>query len=198
MRSNFVMHIGQLRIPWRREKPDPYWDLFVNRTPSDPNNLVANAVRRLPEGNIYPIQTDIHSPAIMSSHVKEFARFLGADLCGIVRLALAGADAEQYPFGVVCAFTADYDPQRAQGIGGQAPALKGAFVTFVLGAWIRECGYQATRVDDPDRDVLAVQAGLGKRDASGGLISLRGTSRLYVADVLRTDLPLAPDGEAAS
>jgi hypothetical protein len=190
------MQLGPLRNIWRREKPDPYWDLFLNAAPSDPNNLVADAVRRLPEGDVYPIPADVHSPEVMAAHVKEFARFLGADHCGSVRLRGPDADGGGL-FAIVCAFAADYDPRQARGIGGQAPALEGAFVTFVLGAWIRECGYRCTRAEDMDGERLAIAAGLGRRDAAGRLVGLQDGRFLYVADVLRTDLPLAPDGEVA-
>ena len=140
------MRVGPLNLKWlpRRNETDPYWDLFVRTPPVDPNNLVAESLRHVTEGNVFPIKTDVHSPQIMSSHVKEFARFLGADLCGVAPLGRP-ADPPDLPFGVVVVMAADYDMREAQGIGGQAPMLKGAFVTFVLGAWIRESGYRATR-----------------------------------------------------
>ena len=185
---------------------DPYWDAFISAPPVDPNNVIAGGIRGLPEGTVYPIKTDVHSPEIMSRHVKELALFLGADRCGIAALGPSppaplprlgeGKEAEEYPFAIVCVLKADYDPRSAQGIGGQAPALKGAYVTFNLGAWIRECGYRATREGDLDAAGLAQRAGLGWVDGRGRFEVPGVGPYAYVTNVLRTDLPLAADGKA--
>ena len=68
---------------------------------------------------------------------------------------------EIYPFAVICAVQADYDPRQAPGIGGQVPVQKGLFITFVLSAWIRELGFRATAALDPNAEQLAAAAGLG-------------------------------------
>jgi hypothetical protein len=191
------MRVGPLNLKWlpRRSEADPYWDLFVRTPPVDPNNLVAESLRHVTEGNVFPIKTDVHSPQIMSSHVKEFARFLGADLCGVAPLGRP-ADPPDLPFGIVVAMAADYDMREAQGIGGQAPMLKGAFVTFVLGAWIRESGYRATRIALAESNQLAVSAGLAGIDSSGRLLNARVGPYLHIADILCTDMPLALDAES--
>jgi hypothetical protein len=193
------MRVGPFNLSWLPGKAgaDPYWEMFVHTPPVDANNLVAESLRHVPEGNVFPIKTDIHSPEIMTSHVKEFARFLGADLCGVARLDQPG-DPSDLPFGVVVAMAADYDLREAQGIGGQAPVLKGAFVLFVLGAWIRESGYQATRVAAAEKERLAVRAGLGRLNESGSLSSDRFGPHLHVGDILCTDMPLAEAEKAKS
>jgi len=172
------------KIPWPRSsnKGDPFWDFFVHHAPADPGNLVAEAIRTAPEGNIYPTRTEVHSPDITASHLKELARFWQADEVGIVRLT----DGD-LPYAMVFGFYTDYDPKTAPGIGGQHTVLKGAYVAFEMGAYIREMGYQATRTGEAGVERLAATAGL---KAPPG-------KHLYLTDILQTDLPLAPDGEAA-
>src|SRR5262245_56766329 len=132
------------------------------------------------------------------------ARYLGADLVGVTTLE---GDEAGHPFAVVCAVRADDDPEQAPGIGGQAPVQNGLFVTFVLSAWIRELGFRATAAAPADagrpdaaprawrlqeRARLAVAAKLGRLDLSGKLVTAEFGTRVHVADVIRTDLPLAP------
>ncbi len=105
-----------------------------------------------------------------------------------------GEGHEQLPFAVVCAVRAEYDPRSAHGIGGQVPVQNGLFITFVLSAWIRELGFHATPAQDPDAEKLAETAGLGKLDATGRLVTRQYGTQVYVADIIRTDLPLAADG----
>ena len=100
---------------------------------------------------------------------------------------------EHYPFGVICAVRADYDPRTSPGIGGQVPVQNGLFITFVLTAWIRELGFRATALPDPDAEKLAAAAGLGTLNSDGKLVTPRYGTRVHVANVIYTDLPLAPD-----
>ena len=195
------MRLGPLKIPWvgkDSHKDDPYWDFFINTRPVDLANTVTEMIRSAPEGNIFPTKAELHTPEITSSHVKELARYLGTDLIGIAQLdptASGKADAKEiYPFAVICAVQADYDPRQAPGIGGQVPVQKGLFITFVLSAWIRELGFRATAALDPDAERLAVAAGLGTLNAEGKLVTPEFGTRVHVANVIRTDLPLAPDG----
>lgn len=176
-------------LPWRSK--DPYWDAYVNRPPSDPSNLVAPAVRGAVEGQVYPFKSDVHTPEVMTKHIQQLGRFFGADEVGVV--ALDGSDAE-YAFAIVCGVKAEYDPRTAQGIGGQAAALTGAYVTFNLSAAIREYGFAATRSGDHDVDRIAKCAGMGSLDEEGRLVAPGHGRRLYLADVIRTDLPLQPTG----
>jgi hypothetical protein len=196
-----AVRIGPLRIPWPGSEPkDPYWDAFVNRPVRDPRNLTQEALRS-PGGAVNPTRADLHTPEITSDHMKQLARFLGAELVGVVRLREAhkvdAADAEGFPFAVVCAVKTDYDPRTALGIGGQLAVRNGRFITFTLAAWIREMGYRATNQLPADEQRLAVAAGLGTLDAEGRLVPSKRGLHVHVADeVIFTDLPLAPDGEA--
>ena len=203
------MRLGPFRIPWpgtHSREEDPYWDFFINTPPVDPANSVPEMIRRAPEGNVFPTKAELHTPKITSSHVKEMARYLGADLIGIARLdsndsplRLHGGEGKEsegdkhYPFAVVCAVRADYDPRQAPGIGGQIPVQNGLFIAFVLSAWIRELGFRATVSQDLNAEKLAAAAGLGK-NADGRLVTPKYGTYVHVANVIRTDLPLAPDG----
>ena len=167
---------------------DPYWESFINRPPADPNNLITHAFKQVRPGGVNPVRTEVHSPNVMSRHVKELAQFYGADLVGIVSLASG-------QFAVVCVLQADYDTRTATGIGGQTPAMKGLFAIYTLGSYIRELGYNALH-SETDRERLAAAAGLGSVDAAGRLVTRKFGARCHVADVLLTDLPLAADGRA--
>jgi hypothetical protein len=207
-----------LKLLWPQRESyadDPYWDFFINTPPSDLANTVTHLIRNAPEGNVFPTKGELHTPEITSSHVKGMARYFGADLVGIARLDLPGETAtgraprhseqaqsdqdksdpgERYPFGVICVVRADYDTRKSSGIGGQVPVQNGLFITFVLGAWIRELGYRATSVQDPDAEALAAQAKLGTLNAAGRLVTRQFGANVHVANVIRTDLPLAADG----
>lgn len=192
------MQLGPFRLPWpaKSHARDPYWERFINTAPADLANSVVEMIRSAPEGNVFPTKADLHTPEITASHTKELAIYLGADLVGIARLDEQDR-ADGYPFAVVSAFKADHDPAKAQGIGGQVPVQNGLYVTFVLSAWIRELGYRATALihdADPDRARVAAAAKLGYLDSAGRLVTPKYGSRVYVADLIRTDLPLAADG----
>jgi len=153
-----ALRLGPLKIPWLGKdsrEDDPYWDFFINTPPADLANTVTEMIRSAPEGNVFPTKVELHTPDITSGLVKELARYLGTDLIGIARLTdlsplptrgegKGEGDNIYYPFAVICAVQADYDPRKAQGIGGQVPVQKGLFITFVLSAWIRELGFRAT------------------------------------------------------
>jgi epoxyqueuosine reductase QueG len=79
-------------------------------------------------------------------------------------------------------------------MGGQVPVQNGLFITFVLSAWIRELGFRATAAPQPGDEKLAAQAGLGTLDRQGRLVTPQFGVKIYVANAIRTDLPLAPDG----
>jgi hypothetical protein len=157
----------------RPPKDDPYWDAFINRPPADPNNLIDHAFKQVQPGGVNPVRTEVHSPNVMSGHVKDLGRFYGAENVGIAGLP-SGL------FAIVCALRADYDTATHPGIGGQTPAMKGLFATFTLGAYIRELGY-TTDSCDVESD----------RVAQAACLNTRG---MHIADVIVTDLPLEPDG----
>ena len=186
-------------------KNDPYWDFFINTPPADLANTVTEMIRKAPDGSVFPTKAELHTPAITSSHVKGMAEYFGAELVGIAKLdnvfPLPVAEKEgegdknqNYPFAIICAVHADYDPRTSPGIGGQVPVQNGLFITFVLSAWIRELGFQAKTAPDPDADKLAAAAGLGTLNSDGRLVTPKFGTNVHIANVIRTDLPLAADG----
>lgn len=169
-----------MRWPWTRAQDgddDPYWEAFIHRAPANPNNLITHAFSSVQPGGVHPVRSGVHSPGVMTAHVKELGRFYGADRVAVVE-CVEGAP---LPFAIVCGLRSEYDTRQALGIGGQAPAMKGLFVAFNLVAYIKELGYRASRADD-DAERLAIVAGIGAQGP-----------RLHIADVVYTDLPLQPD-----
>jgi hypothetical protein len=193
-----ALRLGPLKLPWLGKdshKDDPYWNFFINTPAADLANTVTEMIRNAPDGNVFPTKAELHTPEITSSHVKGMAQYFGAELVGIARLNPDDAQAgESYPFAVICAVHADYDPRKSPGIGGQVPAQNGLFISFVLSAWIRELGFRASAAPDPDAEKLAAAAGLGTLNKEGRLVTPQFGTHVHVANVIRTDLPLAPDG----
>ena len=192
------MSVVALKFPWSRKDEhgdDSYWDFFINTPPADLTNTVTELIRNAPAGNIFPTPADIHTPEVMAQHVKEMARYFGAELVGIARLETNNANnPDGYPCAVLCAVQAEYDPRVSPGIGGQVPVQNGLFITFVLSAWIRELGFRASVAPHPEAATLAAQAGLGTLNAEGRFITPQFGAKVYFADVICTDLPLAVDG----
>ncbi|MBV9580558.1 MAG: hypothetical protein JO057_18400 [Chloroflexi bacterium] len=164
----------------------------------DVRNMVTEIIGKAPEGNVFPTPSELHSPQVMSRHVKELALYLDAQLAGIADLGRLDTELSHgYPFAVVCAVETRYDPYTAQGFGGQAAVQAGQFVTFILAAWIRELGYRATmKIEVPreQRERLSVAAGLGTLNSDGRLVVAKYGTGIHVADVVFTDLPLVADG----
>ena len=187
-----------LKFPWSGKdshRNDPYSDFFINTPPADLTNTVTELIRNAPAGNIFPTRAELHSPEITANHTKGMARYFGAELIGIAKLDPDASDnPDHYPFAVVCAVQADHDPKMSPGIGGQVPVRNGLFITFVLSAWIRELGFRATRAQDSKGETLAAKAGLGTINEQGRLLTREFGPNIHVADVIYTDLPLAPDG----
>ena len=192
-----ALQFGPLKFPWLGKdsyKKDPYWDFFINTPPADLANTVTEMIRKAPDGNVFPTKAELHTPEITSSHVKGMAEYFGAELVGIAKLPSNLNQAETYPFAIICAVHADYDPRAALGIGGQVPVQNGLFITFVLSAWIRELGFRASAAPDPDADRLAAAARLGTLNRDGRLVTMKFGTNVHIANIIRTDLPLAPDG----
>jgi len=187
-----------LKFPWSRKDThgdDPYWDFFIKTPPADLTNTVTELIRNAPAGNIFPTPADIHTPEITAHQVRELARYLGAELTGIAKLETNTAtNPDDYPFAILCAVRAEYDPRVSPGIGGQVPVQNGLFITFVLSAWIRELGFRASVEPHLSAATLAARAGLGTLNAEGSLVTPQFGAKVYIADALCTDLPLAADG----
>ena len=194
-----------LRSLWSRIRPakDPYEEFYVNVAPADPRNLIVDRIRGAPDGSVFAVKAETHTPEIMASHVKELGRFFGADLVHIAEarglglgggeVAGEGEDQDELPFAVFCLFRSEHDTRAAAGIGGQVAALKGAFATFQLSAVVREYGFQARRTFHAALDEAAAKAGLGTLDGRGRLITPGFGVKVHIADVILTDLPVAVD-----
>jgi hypothetical protein len=184
--------------PWSKKdvhRDDPYWDFFIKTPPADLTNTVTELIRNAPAGNIFPTKADIHTPEVTSQHVKDMARYFGAEWTGIAKLeGHAAHHPDGHPFAVLCAVRAEYDPRVSPGIGGQVPVQNSLFITFVLSAWIRELGFRADVESQLEAKTLAAQAGLGRLDAEGRLVTPQFGTKVYIADAICTDLPLIADG----
>lgn len=191
---------GALQAPlrWLSGQDDPYWDDFINRPPNDVRNMITEIVAKAPEGNIFPSQSELHSPDVTARHVKELTLYLGGQLAGIADLGKQTPEiARGYPYAIVTGVRAEYDPYMSPGPGGQAAAQAGQFVTFIVASWIREMGFRATmKIDAPraEREHLAVAAGLGKLNGDGKLTAPKYGAKLHIADIIFTDLPMEADG----
>jgi hypothetical protein len=191
---------GSLKLPWRRSgsDDDPFWNDFINRPPADLRNLIPEIVGKAAEGNVFPTQSELHSPNVTSDHVKELATYLARSLTGIADLTKQDPElANGYPFGIVCAVRSEYDPYAHPGIGGQAGVQAGQFVTFIIAAWIRELGFRATikiATTREQRELLAIATGLGTRDRNGRFTTSKYGTKVHIADIVFTDLPMQADG----
>ena len=198
---------------FKSRSKDPLWDHFVNGKLVDPANTLVPSIQEAPEGRIYPVKADTSDPARTSQTIKELAQWLGADLVGIGRVGsiedqpaepatqeddkeedLEGPDSSgrPYPFAIVCTIAAEYDHREAKGLGGQQAVQTGAVVNHYLRAYIRELGYRAS-FGGTDPMALAEATGLGRLHESGRFAGRSGSPYTYVAEVVSTDLPLAPD-----
>ncbi len=177
--------MGLLRWPLRRPR-DPYWDAFVNRPLADPANAITDAIRRAPEGRIFPVRSELPEPDRLLQDLDQLVRFLGGSAIGVAKTDTAfllssddtnPADlAEDHPFTVVCAVHAEHHPDRVKGMAAQHVLHESASVNFSLAAYIRELGYRGTvrPVDPAAARAAGVEPG---RDE-------------YVGDAVLTDLPL--------
>jgi len=191
---------GALQAPWRRLRgqDDPYWDDFINRPPHDVRNMITAIVAQAPEGNVFPTQAELHSPNVTARHAKELTRYLGGQCVGIADLGQQTPEiARGYPYALVTGVRAAYDPYLSPGPGGQAAVQAGQFVTFIVASWIREMGFRATmKIDVPraEREHLAVAAGLGTLNGDGKLTVPKYGTKIHIADIIFTDLPMEADG----
>lgn len=177
---------------------DPYWDAFVNRPLADPANSITEAIRRAPEGRIFPVRSELPEPDRLLQDLDQLVTFLGGSAIGVAKtdpaFLLPGDDAdgepgsgeltEDHPLTIVCAVHAEHHPGKAKGMAGQHVLHESASVNFSVAAYIRELGYRGT-VRPVDAAAAARAAGLEPGRAE------------YVGDAVLTDLPL-PLGRPSS
>ena len=86
---------------------------------------------------------------------------------GIVKLDPTMPDnPDHYPFAVICAVHADYDPRQAPGIGGQVPVQNGLFITLRAERLDQGVGLSRQRGAGCQMPTaLAAEAGLGTLNA---------------------------------
>ena len=76
--------MGLLRWPLRRSR-DPYWDAFVNRPLADQANVITEAIRRAPEGRIFPVRSELPEPDRLLQDLDQLVGFLGGSAMGVTR-----------------------------------------------------------------------------------------------------------------
>jgi hypothetical protein len=66
-----------------------------------------------------------------------------------------------------------------------------------VAAWIREMGFRGTikiETTREQREHLAIATGVGKRDGSGRFTTPKYGTKVHIADIIFTDLPMQADG----
>lgn len=182
--------MGLLRWPLGRPR-DPYWNAFVNRPLADQANVITGAIRRAPEGRIFPVRSELPEPDRLLQDLDQLVRFLGGSALGVARTEIAfllldddaegSVDlaelAEDHPFTVVIAVHAEHHPDRVKGMAGHHVLHESASVNFSIAAYIRELGYRGTvRPVDSTAAAKAADLESGRHE--------------YVGDAVLTDLPL--------
>ena len=130
---------------------DPYWDAFVNRPLADPANSITEAIRRAPEGRIFPVRSELPEPDRLLRDLDQLVTFLGGSAIGVAKtdpaFLLPGDDAdgepgpgeltEDHPLTIVCSVHAEHHPGKAKGMAGQHVLHESASVNFSVAAYIR-------------------------------------------------------------
>ena len=202
------------------EPNDPLQRVFFGETRRA--NCMNEAFAAVVDGPVRPAAHSFRSPEAAARHIREMARYLGAEMVGIAELedgfiyeysghenGAAAAQAGEpitlgHRYAVVMAFAMDYrliaaSPSFIDAAEVGRGYLKGGFTATTLAAYIRELGYPARAHTVRNEQVLqvplAVKAGLGELGRHGFLITARYGPRVRLATVT-TDLPLAPDQPA--
>lgn len=200
-----VFHSGDYKIAWNGL--ERYFHAMADK-------VSANVLRKIlwqdrhksvnPNAKRVPIE----NPEIMSRHVKEAAKQLGADLVGITNLspeyAFEHFDPIHYPTAISLAVSMDLAGVKYATTEKSTAAImdgyqRAAFASIELAKRIRALGWSALSASNVGADTaevlhvpLAVQAGLGQLGKHGSLISKEFGSNLRLATVL-TNMPLAHD-----
>jgi hypothetical protein len=190
--------------PFQKRPDRSYWELFINKEPDDPDNVVRNQVRFALGGKVFGAKADVHDPLALTMQIRQFATFLGADLFGVVKVTpeLLGecsvpdiAGPATYKFALVSVVRSPFDLRASKGIGGQLALERLAVINFNVASYIRELGFKAV-VGLTESLALAVAAGLGLIDKRGRFSARGIKGHVAIADVVLTEIPLAPDSPA--
>jgi hypothetical protein len=198
-----------------RPNKDPYWDQFVNRPFSDPKNMVLDLITSSPGGGVFGVKMDVHDQLAMAGHMLQLAKFWGADAAAVTRTDpdwfdssaaeadgtdnsgpgesghSAGQTAPLLPNAIVCGVRRDF-AETARGMGGMFAEQRLAVCNFNLRSYIREIGYSADFATPASIGAVAAAAGLGALTSEGRFISKAHRDRLVLAQLVLTDLPMAP------
>ncbi len=200
---------------WTTESRDPFRRIFYPE--NRPMNVPIRSWRDVADGPLNPNKSDVTDPSKMAPHIKEVARFLGADLVGVcelnqahvyshkgLRIDFAKGTAGQevnlpHKYAISMGVEMNYKRMRyAPGWIDNAEVglgyLNAAKPAVALAAYIRELGYPARAHFFINEWVLHVPiaeaAGLGELGRHGILISRKYGPRQRLSTVT-TDLPLA-------
>jgi reductive dehalogenase len=156
-------------------------------------------------------KVEVPDKAKMSAHIKETARYLGADLVGITRLhqefvfendrSGEPIDASNFTHAIIVAKAMDYDriqttPSWCDHVEVGKRYQEEGVLTTTLAIYIAELGYRARAsfagADSVLYVPLAVYAGLGELSRIGIMLTKQYGPRVRLGAVL-TDLPLEID-----
>jgi len=176
-------------------------------------------LEKLPKGTVRKAPIAVDDPDAMSDHIKQVARFFGADLVGIGKshpaYFYAGGQvlgeetvddkgmnnaeelARRYPYLIAVPVAMDFDLIQAHrhALGDIAYGIADQKIALVLDSlerYIHELGYQAVQgAIVPQAGALA--AGLGELGRNGLLITKEYGPRVMLSSIISTDLPLVAD-----
>jgi ferredoxin len=207
----------EIQKAWTAESVDPFRRIFHPN--NRPYNVPLRSLMSVADGPLNPVAAPVRDPAKMAAHIKEVARFFGADLVGVCELQpwmvyshrglridlkkCTWGDLIEVPhrFAISLAHEMNYQrlrysPSFIDGAEVGLGYLDGAKIAATLACYIRELGYPATAHFHVSERVLhspiAVMAGIGELARNNTIITREFGPRLRLATVT-TDLPLAPD-----
>jgi epoxyqueuosine reductase QueG len=64
---------------------DPIGRIGTGNHAADRRNVMQVVVNQAPRGGVSPNKTEVRDPKVMAQHIKDVARFLGADVIGVAR-----------------------------------------------------------------------------------------------------------------
>lgn len=197
--------------------PDAMWRIFYPRERRE--NSVLWHLFEAADGPVNPTRTDAADPTANAKHIKEIARFFGADLVGISELSQDFVythygnifDSPKGRLGAQVTLEHRYAISLGKGMDrrklNSSPSYienaetglryaELALISCMLAGYIREMGFPAKAHHLTNEEVLqqplAIQAGLGELGRNDTVISARFGPGMRLATVT-TDFPMALD-----